>query len=406
VPAANENAVAIARLLLDHGADPDAYFMAGDSRYTPLVGAIGEGEEDRPAHSRRDELVGLLLDRGAEPYDIQVLYNIHFHGDALWFLELIHERSVVLGRAADWADPDWPMLDMGGYGSGARYVLEMAIRHDNVALARWALDHGANPDALPPSDPRSPKHSLYEAVVRAGRLNIAALLIERGATRTEVAVDDEDAFMAACFEGGAERARALVARHPEFLESANAMIAAVKQDRAAVVALLLELGVSIEIENKHRQRPLHHAAWANSLEVAAMLIDRGAEIDPVESQWHNTPLDCAVWSQHRGMIDLLAPHSRDIWNLVFVGAVDRLRALLAAEPALARTAATGGETPLMWLPNDEHDAAEIVRLFLDGGADARVVSGGGLTAADYASRRGLREAASLLRDRETSMWSP
>src|SRR5207249_4025925 len=29
---ANDNAVAIARLLLDHGADPKAYFMAGDSR--------------------------------------------------------------------------------------------------------------------------------------------------------------------------------------------------------------------------------------------------------------------------------------------------------------------------------------------------------------------------------------
>jgi hypothetical protein len=54
----------------------------------------------------------------------------------------------------------------------------------------------------------------------------------------------------------------------------------------------------------------------------------------------------------------------------------------------------------MWLPNDEHDAAAIVRLFLDCGADARVVSGEGLTAADYASRRGLREAASLLRAAE------
>jgi ankyrin repeat protein len=63
----DENAVPIARALLDHGADPNDYFMAGSSRYTPLVGAIGEGEEDRPPHPRRDELVRLLLDRGAEP---------------------------------------------------------------------------------------------------------------------------------------------------------------------------------------------------------------------------------------------------------------------------------------------------------------------------------------------------
>ena len=36
------------RALLDRGANPNAYFMTGNSRYTPLVGVIGEGEEDRP----------------------------------------------------------------------------------------------------------------------------------------------------------------------------------------------------------------------------------------------------------------------------------------------------------------------------------------------------------------------
>src|SRR5205814_9587449 len=110
-PRANDNAVAIARLLLDAGADPNAYFMAGNSHYTPLTGAIGEGEEDRPPHPRRDELVRLLLERGAEPYDGQVIYNIHFHGRVFWWLKLMHEFSMKAGRSADWADPEWHMLD-------------------------------------------------------------------------------------------------------------------------------------------------------------------------------------------------------------------------------------------------------------------------------------------------------
>src|SRR6202035_2761282 len=84
----------IARAFLDRGANPNVYFMAGDSRYTPLTGAIGEGEEGRPAHQQRDALVWLLLERGANPYDQQVIYNIHFNGKVLWFLKLIYEHRV------------------------------------------------------------------------------------------------------------------------------------------------------------------------------------------------------------------------------------------------------------------------------------------------------------------------
>jgi len=126
------NAAAIARLLLDHGADPNAYFMAGDSRYTPLVGVVGEGEEGRPPHPRRDETARLLLERGAEPYDSQVIYNIHFHGKILWWVKLMYEFSMKAGRRADWDDPEWHMLDQGGYGSGARWHLRTAVEKNDI----------------------------------------------------------------------------------------------------------------------------------------------------------------------------------------------------------------------------------------------------------------------------------
>jgi hypothetical protein len=105
LPSVTDNAIAIARALLDHGTDPNVYFMAGSSSYTPLTGAIGEGEEGRRPHQQRDGLVRLLLERGANPYDSQVTYNTHFGGQALWFLEVIYEHALRTGRAADWADP-------------------------------------------------------------------------------------------------------------------------------------------------------------------------------------------------------------------------------------------------------------------------------------------------------------
>jgi ankyrin repeat protein len=289
------------------------------------------------------------------------------------------------------------MLDMGGYGTGARYLLEIAVKRNDLLLAEWLLSHGASANAAPAADPRLPKASLHAVAVRSGKREMADLLVRHGATPSGAMIDDEQAFLAACLHLDRERAEALIAEHPEYLRSTAAMFAAARQDRPDVVALLLDLGVPIEVENEHRQRPLHAAAWSDAVHVGQLLIDRGAEIDPRESQWQNTPLDFAVYGQQQRMIELLNRHSRDIGNLVFVGSVDRVREVLRDDPALAKSVTKRGETPLTWLPDDEAAAAEIVRLFLAHGADAGVRDRSGLTAADYASRRGLEEAAALLR---------
>ncbi|MGI9076013.1 MAG: ankyrin repeat domain-containing protein, partial [Gemmatimonadaceae bacterium] len=274
--AANDNAVALARMLLDHGADPNAYFMAGDSCYTPLVGVIGEGEEDRPPHPQRDALTCLLLERGAEPYDMQVVYNIAFHGVVLWFLELIYGQAVKLGRQADWDDPNWQMLDMGDYGNGARWHLNIAVRKNDVALAEWLLAHGASPNAAPPRDQGLSQRTLYEEALRNGFTAVAALLARYGATPSVVVLEGIEAFAAACLQLDRHKVKALIVQHPEYLRSPEAMFAAAKRDRADVVALLLDLGMSPDVEDGQRQRPLHIAAYAGSLGVAQLPIERGA----------------------------------------------------------------------------------------------------------------------------------
>lgn len=393
---ANDNAVSIARALLDRGADPNAYFMAGSSRYTPLVGVIGEGEEDRPPHSQRDALVRLLLERGAEPYDIQVVYNIGFHGNVLWFLKLIHEESVKRGRQVDWDDPNWAMLDMGGYGNGARWHLDIAMKNNDLELADWILSHGASANAPPARDRRISQASLHEEAMRHGHTKLAELLVRYGATLSAVVLDDEQAFAAACFRSDRAAAQSLVAQHPEYLRSTKTIFAATKRDRVDVVELLLDLGLSPDVDDAQKQRPLHIAGHNDSIRVAALLIDRGAEIDPVESNWGNTPLDCAVYSQHPRMIELLGRFSRDVWNLTFTGNVERLRDVLAAEPGLAKVAGRTYGTPLMWLPDDEARAMEIVELMIAHGADPTFRNSEGMTAADRAEKRGMFDVASRL----------
>jgi ankyrin repeat protein len=186
-----------------------------------------------------------------------------------------------------------------------------------------------------------------------------------------------------------------LATHPAYLHSPRALFEAARSERADVVAMLLDLGMPVDVQDEHRQRALHVAAASDARHVAALLIDRGADVDAVDKQYHATPLGFAAHHGHQAMIDLLAPVSRDIWNLTNLGTIDRLRAVLTENPAAAR-ALDDGLTPLWWLPSDEALATEAVDLLLAHGADPSVTTKDGRTAADRARERGLDTAAQKL----------
>jgi ankyrin repeat protein len=392
----HENAVAIARALLDGGANPNDSYPACDVPYTALVGAAGEGEQDSPRQPQGEALFELLLDRGAEPFDTQVLYNTHFSGELLWWLKLVHARTQEGERGSAWRDPDWKMLDMGPYGCGARFLLGIAIKHNDAELAEWVLARGADPNAAPARDPRHSKRSLYEDAVQEGRGPIAELLLRHGARRVPLVLEGEEAFVAACLGLERESAAAALREHPEYLQSPKALFAAARQDRADSVALLLDLGTPIELEDARGQRALHVAAGHNSLRVARLLVERGAQIDPREKNWSAAPIGFAAHFDHLETRDFLSRHSRYVWVLAFRGYVDRLRTVLAADPGLATEKNGEGITPLFWLPDDEPLAIEIARLLLAHGADPAVRSPRGRTAADWARKRGMHDLARAL----------
>jgi len=395
-PPVVRNAVAIARALLDRGANPNDSYPACDVPYTALVGAAGEGEQQAPRQPQGEALFELLLDRGAEPFDAQVLYNTHFSGDVLWWLKLVHSRTQQGERAAAWRDPDWRMFDMGAYGSGARFLLWIAIEKDDRTLAEWVLGHGANPNAAAARDPRFSKRSLYQDALHLGRGEIAELLLRHGATRVPLVLEGEEAFVAACLALDRAEVGAQLAEHPEYRDSPKALFAAAKRNRADAVALLLDLGTPLELQDEQGQRALHVAAAQDALAVAKLLVERGAEIDPREKNWGAAPIGFAAWNDHVATRDFLSRYSRFVFVLAFRGYLDRLREVLAAEPELAKEKRPEGVTPLFWLPDDEPLACEIARLLLASGADPTVRSQRGRTAADWARKRGMNELARVL----------
>jgi ankyrin repeat protein len=344
-----------------------------------MTGVAGEGEEDRPRHPRHVEITQLLLDHDANPYDIQVVYDLGFHGDYMWWLPMIHERSVRTGRLADWQDPEWKMLDMGGYGSGARWFLEHAISHNRIELAKWCLEHGANPNAAPSRSTHFSTWSLYEGAMVNGRTEIADLLLQRGAAGGEVHIPSQKPY--------------------------EALHKAARENRADEIHRLIDEGVSPDAADEQNMRALHEAGYANALDAARALVERGAEIDPTEERYGGTPLGGAAHFLSRDVMDFLAPLSKDVWNLTYNGYLDRLRQVLDEKPERARVD-WDEWSPLLWLPpHDEEVALEIAKLFVKHGADPHRRASNGATPASRAEAIGMVRVAEYLRSADPSLRS-
>lgn len=414
-----ERAVEIAAMLLDRGADANAFYLGGnaDIHYTALTCVLGRGEEQAAMHPAARQLTRLLLERGADPYDGQVVYNVFAdHGsrpklgdDIVWLLELMHTYALRRGHEADWADPTWPMFAMRGAPSlgdgahvyhGARLMLDAAIDRHLLGLAEWVLAHGAGPDTPWGTRPGKARRStVYEEAVARGESDMAQLLLRYGATPSRGPLSDVDALVDAAMRMDRSAVAAMFVAHPEYVREPQPMYAAIEQDRADVVEMLLDLGVSPDIEHPSGggARPLHTAAFRGSEQSARVLLAHGATVDARESRYHAVPLGMASWAQQARMIALLGASSRDVWELTYTGCVDRLRVVLGEEPALAREVNESGETPLMWLPDDAERALEAARLLLEHGANAAARNANGRTAADIAESRALHAVAALLR---------
>jgi ankyrin repeat protein len=298
------------------------------------------------------------------------------------------------------------MFDMRGAPSlgdeervhhGARFMLDAAVDRNLLGMAEWMLRHGADPNAPPGRLWKVSTRTLYQEAVARGYDEMAALLARYGGSTLQSKVAESEEIVEACARGDRDAVLALARRHPEYLADPRAMHAAVQQDRVEVVELLLELGVSPgATDSRNGVSALHVAARANAPRSAALLIERGADVDLRDRMYDSPPLGWASWFQQPGMVELLGARSRDVWYLTYAGRVERLREVLAEEPELARVVGREGDTPLMWLPGDAASALEMAKLLVAHGANVELVNAKGESAGTIAERRGLTEVAALL----------
>ncbi len=395
------NGPAIAKRLLDAGADPNVAFDDGwGNPFKPVTGAIGLGEGAKPSHPQAVELVELLIEAGADPYDSQALYDISIVGEDLDWYERLWRACEAKGRLEPWRVPGPDRLGGGKGQSTLDYLLGNAVGQNHLARAEWLLERGADANAghYYTGDPldKTTGRPLHALAQLSGHLEMVALLERHGAR--PYALQGVEGFQAACMRGDAATARAMAAADPTLVRAPGPLLTAAMQGSARAVDLMLSLGAVMDAADPHGITPLHRAVQSGSLETVRRLIEAVADPDRRERRWGGTAL---TWSQVLGQPhigDFLAPLSRDPRALAWQGRVERLDALLAADPALANARGAGEDalTPLFCLPDEDDRAVEVVRVLLTHGADPKLRNAAGETAIEAARRRELDGAAEVM----------
>ena len=232
-PARTEGLLAVARMLLDAGADPNGRTgeAGGHGGWTPLRCAV--------AGAANPFITRLLLERGAVPGD----HDLYLAG----FADDNHEcLRLLLFHAADVAQL-------------ARMALAAPISLNDAEGVHLLLEAGAD-----------------VTVTGTDRLLAACQDADRAKVERLLAADP-----------------GLPGRIPA-AQQAAAMIHAAESGNTAAITLLLDLGFPVDACGDDGGTPLHAAAYSGSAPAVRLLLDRGAGVEARDTTWDSTPMEWAA----------------------------------------------------------------------------------------------------------------
>lgn len=317
-------------------------------------------------------------------------------GPALF--EAIATEDVARAKAllSKGADPD-------AVGPDGNAVLLHATFADLVEVVRALLDRGAKPDPLAAGVGGTP---LWYAASR-GSTEIVALLLDRKANLEAVESTRRTPLYAAAEAGREDAARLLLDRGAKVDAASRRgetpLVAAVAGGHEPVARLLLSRGADPNRGSEEGEPLVVMALRARSATLAADLLAHGA--DPDVNHAGRSLLDFAFEDESGALVEALVEHGVNPDVRMARGMSALLTALsmrhLPAARAIAKRAnrvndsdPDSGLTPLMIAAN--LGDADLVRLLLSKGADARARSAEGTPVIDFAKGDAVAEIQRVL----------
>ena len=323
-PGIEEQAVlATARLLLDHGANPNTgYLWHGlPSPFTLLTGCFGEGElgpVNQPEHPHGFALARLLLQAGADPNDSQGLYNRMFRAGTA-HLELLFEFGLGTGDGGPWQARLGSQLQTPT--EMVRGQLAWAVSHNMLDRVELFASHGVDMRSPLAEGGSTRGRTPIELAAMNGQQAIVDHLVSIGVSNQTLS--PADAFIAAALIDDRPTVERMIALDPDVVRRARTthpsavLRAAVRGDSDAVV-LLCSLGFDVNAFGRRDvdieqpwETALHHAAAEGDVELVRLLLSLGARSDLRDTRFNSTPLGWAEHAGHDAVVDELRPLTPD-----------------------------------------------------------------------------------------------
>ncbi|HEX3759692.1 MAG TPA: ankyrin repeat domain-containing protein [Kofleriaceae bacterium] len=197
-----------------------------------------------------------------------------------------------------------PQIDPNAVDRWHRAPLAMAAQYGELPTVRRLLARGARPDA----DRRCLTPITYAA--RRGAVDIVDALRDAGATMsiaTSIYLGDRAAV---------SRALASMAATTVDEEATPLLLHAAESLHADIVVLLLDAGADLAAADRFGETALHRVADLRRADdqraagVAALLVDRGAQVD-ARNRDEVTPLHQAVRARNLAVVELLLARGAD-----------------------------------------------------------------------------------------------